>query len=127
MTVELAPKAQPRLGVVADDHAEALEDLARRSDDGYMVSPNRDGAGGKNLVNNTLGDVNGMLPRGLHLDLIAQRHAYIAANLAHGIPLPLLTRMCGGIGSKTLLQLALAVPLDANDILSLGSLKKGSL
>lgn len=127
--IDVAEGPSPRRVVVAADHAQPLLELATAVGDGFLVAPNRDGAGGKNLVANVLGWVNGRLGGALALDPIAQRHAFIAAHLAAGTPVPLLRYMCGGISARTIAALLPEVGsiYTANELIAQATLPGGSL
>ncbi len=129
VVIDIADGPHPRLVVVASDHARPLQELADAVGDGYLVAPNRDGLGGKNLVANVLGWVNGQLGDGLVLDPIAQRHAFIQAHLAAGTPLPVLRYMCGGISARTIAALLPDndVTFTSDELLTCGRLTAGSL
>ena len=127
--IDVADGPSPRIVVVAADHARPLQELADAVGDGYLVAPNRDGTGGKNLVANVLGWVNGRLGSGLALDPIAQRHAFIQAHLAAGTPTPLLRYMCGGVSARTIAALLPDddVTFTRDDLIARGGLTEGSL
>jgi hypothetical protein len=127
--IDVVDGPSPRRVVVAVDHAQRLLELAATVGDGFLVAPNRDGSGGKNLVANVLGWVNRQLGGGLTLDPVAQRHAFIAAHLAAGTPLPLLQFMCGGISARTITAL---LPRDDSalsddEFVARGTLTEGAL
>ena len=129
VVIDVVDGPSPRRVVVAADHAQPLLELATAVGDGFLVAPNRDGAGGKNLVANVLGWVNGRLGGALALDPIAQRHAFIAAHLAAGTPVPLLRYMCGGISARTIAALLPEVGsiYTADELIAQATLPGGSL
>lgn len=127
--IDVAEGPSPRRIVVAADHAQPLLDLATVVGDGYLVAPNRDGLGGKNLIANVLGWVNGRLGSGLALDPVAQRHAFIAAHLAAGTSVPVLRYMCGGISARTITALmpTADATFTSEELIARGVLAEGSL